>query len=406
MLKLKIKKHNKANAKDVGGVPWTTGYLKAYQNPNSKIQTLNSDPKGITLIALIITIIVMLILVAVTVNVALNGGLFNKAKTAVQQTQKEADREQLLSAVVGAMNDKGMVDYTKLDENVKGLNWTGGNGTYTSPKGNTFTVDETGKITYVENENEQTGELPSEEDLNLLRKYFLGSEETGRPLDEIMISDILSGDGYGKSPFISEEDTIENASQTIKLGGTYEDGYDFGFFIRYNSVVYKVECGYTVTGYETEEYNTVNIVPTYVQNDNDMLGKYVEYDGKKWIVLYNDTTNGIQLISANTLEANEVTLGCKDSQIDWDTLNIKDEELADVNNNKVIDEGMEKAIYSYNHAIENLNKKCEELITDKSKLDKDDDGNYKIRSVGSNPNNPNGVNYNFFDDDNLSRDKA
>ena len=39
--------------------------------------------KGITLIALIITIIVMMILVGVTVNVALNGGLFDIAKQAV-----------------------------------------------------------------------------------------------------------------------------------------------------------------------------------------------------------------------------------------------------------------------------------------------------------------------------------
>ncbi len=39
--------------------------------------------KGITLIALIITIIVMLILVGVSVNVALNGGLFDAAKQAV-----------------------------------------------------------------------------------------------------------------------------------------------------------------------------------------------------------------------------------------------------------------------------------------------------------------------------------
>ncbi|MBQ2917265.1 MAG: hypothetical protein IJE59_03725, partial [Clostridia bacterium] len=40
------------------------------------------NKKGITLIALIITIIVMMILVGVTVNVALNGGLFDKAKDA------------------------------------------------------------------------------------------------------------------------------------------------------------------------------------------------------------------------------------------------------------------------------------------------------------------------------------
>ena len=38
---------------------------------------------GITLIALVITIIVMLILVGVTVSVAMQGGLFGKAREAV-----------------------------------------------------------------------------------------------------------------------------------------------------------------------------------------------------------------------------------------------------------------------------------------------------------------------------------
>lgn len=38
--------------------------------------------KGITLVALVITIIVMLILVGVSVTVAINGGLFDKARDA------------------------------------------------------------------------------------------------------------------------------------------------------------------------------------------------------------------------------------------------------------------------------------------------------------------------------------
>ena len=45
------------------------------------------NQNGITLIALIITIIVMLILVGVTINVALNGGLFNKAEEATTKTK-------------------------------------------------------------------------------------------------------------------------------------------------------------------------------------------------------------------------------------------------------------------------------------------------------------------------------
>lgn len=53
--------------------------------------------EGITLIALIITIIVMLILVAVTINMAINGGLFEKAGEAVGEMQNAINAEQQLA---------------------------------------------------------------------------------------------------------------------------------------------------------------------------------------------------------------------------------------------------------------------------------------------------------------------
>lgn len=55
--------------------------------------------KGITLVALIITIIVMLILVGVSITVAMNGGLFEKATTAVDET-KEKQLDEAVSLVV------------------------------------------------------------------------------------------------------------------------------------------------------------------------------------------------------------------------------------------------------------------------------------------------------------------
>ena len=110
--------------------------------------------KGITLIALIITIIVMLILVGVTINVAINGGLFEKAETATKQTQIEAEKEELLSAVVAAIGTDAKVDFDYLDDNLPN-NWDGEDGTYTSPKGNTYTVDKNGKI--------EEGSKPKEE---------------------------------------------------------------------------------------------------------------------------------------------------------------------------------------------------------------------------------------------------
>ncbi len=59
--------------------------------------------KGITLVALVITIIVMLILVGVSITVALNGGLFTKAREARDNTATERDLEKEMS--------NGLVNY-------------------------------------------------------------------------------------------------------------------------------------------------------------------------------------------------------------------------------------------------------------------------------------------------------
>ena len=103
---------------------------------------------GITLISLIITIILMLLLTEITINIALNGGLFQKAQEAKTGTQLAVDREELQMAVVAALND----DFEILSASeIKLENWriTGNNkGPYTctSPNENTFTVDIEGNI--------------------------------------------------------------------------------------------------------------------------------------------------------------------------------------------------------------------------------------------------------------------
>ena len=118
---------------------------KEYTNSKSKIKTLTSDHSAITLIALIITIIVMLILVAVTVTVAINGGLFSTAKQATTETQYQADREMLLSAVIGAINKDVEVDFEKLDANLPN-GFIGTDGEYKSKDGNAFYVNKNGNI--------------------------------------------------------------------------------------------------------------------------------------------------------------------------------------------------------------------------------------------------------------------
>ena len=89
-------------------------FSKRSNQKNIRYSSVYSNFKGITLIALIITIIVMLILVGVTITVALNGGLFTTAQDAATNTMAEAEKEQLLSAVVGAIGTDGKVDSTKI----------------------------------------------------------------------------------------------------------------------------------------------------------------------------------------------------------------------------------------------------------------------------------------------------
>ncbi|MBO4816505.1 MAG: hypothetical protein J5507_06440 [Clostridia bacterium] len=115
---------------------------------------------GITLIALIITIIVMLILVGVTINVALNGGLFEKADNAKNLTQKETDKEMLLSAVVATVDGSGNFH---LDQLILPEDFTYNSTTkvYKSKTGNEFIINETtGKIEeYTETEQKQLGSI-------------------------------------------------------------------------------------------------------------------------------------------------------------------------------------------------------------------------------------------------------
>ncbi len=87
----------------------------------------------------------MLILVAVTVTVAKDGGLFETARTAKTGTQKEADRENLVAAAVGAYDARSQeVKEEELKQNL-GNEWRVENQTnyykVTSPNGNEFKVN-------------------------------------------------------------------------------------------------------------------------------------------------------------------------------------------------------------------------------------------------------------------------
>ena len=79
--------------------------------------------KGITLIALVITIIVMLILVGVTITMAVNGGLFEYARSAATQTNDAKRQEQLIAEGKVEVGEKV---YNTIDEYVEEIKGKGG----------------------------------------------------------------------------------------------------------------------------------------------------------------------------------------------------------------------------------------------------------------------------------------
>ena len=138
--------------------------------------------KGITLIALIITIIVMLILVGVTINVALNGGLFQKAEQAKTETQLAADKEELQLEIITAYNEKnGEVNLSTLKTNLTAKGWnvtvSGETAVCTSPKGNTFTVTADGKTSEGGTHSGGNGSTPAD-GTTLIAMYRAGENCT------------------------------------------------------------------------------------------------------------------------------------------------------------------------------------------------------------------------------------
>ena len=204
--------------------------------------------KGITLVALIITVIVMLILVAVTINVAVNGGLFTRAKNASRDTQKQADREELMSAVFGTTDNNGNIQIAKDTLESKLSNgWEVDSTTITdsnnkvwykctSPKGNVFYINKaTGKI----EETEPSGTVVANNELQLLRNYFVGNIATNL----IVNNQFIDGSGNAEGIIGSSIEVIGNYGMT-------------GVIIQYsNNKRYLVTLGDEMLVLAVDEYN-------------------------------------------------------------------------------------------------------------------------------------------------------
>ena len=248
-----MQKSKEKQKKFLGTVPKKCQLVETFWDCPEISKTNNN---GITLIALIITVIVMLILVGVTINVALNGGLFTKARQAANDYQYQEDYEILQAAVVASLDENLQIPNAETLQNNLPSGWTvtgedAGPFTATSPSGNVFTVDKDGTITGQNGGTQTPGgdepedpEVPEEpetptvtlpEELKVGKEFTMDADQDGTEETWIVLYDstaehlneneieVISKDTMG-SLTLGEDDTvaIENA---IDLDGndTVED---------------------------------------------------------------------------------------------------------------------------------------------------------------------------------------
>lgn len=288
----------------------------------------------------------MLILVAVTINLAIDGGLFTKSRKATRDTEEQAIYDQIVSAM--ELKDDGKIKPRDTFESFK--NKFGSDKIEEKDGNTTFKIVFTVKgardtYTYTITEDEIViGEIKEPNDYDILKKYFLGADGNGRNLDEIYDDD---------NNFID----VPTNGELIKYYGpeNIKQEYDI---IKYKNAIYKLNFVDNDT-----DYKTTGFFKMYEAKEDNREGKDLgeitgnsEYNG--WIILY-DHGSYVEAVSPSAM--GELQLGSDKDQTYGDS----EESNAEY----------DKAITSYDTAIETINNYCKNLPSLPT--------NNGIRSVGA-----------------------
>lgn len=274
---------------------------------------------GITLVALVVTIVVLLIMAGVTINIVLgNNGVIQRAKDgstiwANAKNNETAMMEQMESDV-SALSQESIGDSIQIDIDKLTVYYR---------KGPELFWDST-NMRYVD-------------------------------LEPIMdastsIADVGFGEGYNIIMYNSN---------------TYRVYYNVDPWVVVLNTDVPLEPGHSASGSYFGE--SVHNAGDMVRGENLEVGdviKYVYDSGKAPIeceVIYNDSTNGIQIISLDSVR--DVTLGITDPLAqNHTTLEGGNDEYYKYQ----YDEGDARAIWSYNHAIATLNNYAQEYLGPKA----------------------------------------
>lgn len=340
----------------------------------------------------------MIILVGVVL--VINGGLFDEARSASDEMQYDEDRDALVSVVLGSKDSFGYVNYSVLDRNLPKGFTKAGDKKYKSSKGNIFTVNENGDVIF----GEGSGRNPpgiSDEELFNLEKYILGDNLTGRNVEEIF--------NMNTGQFTNSDITFlnGNVNNSVFGAGTYRNDVFNGethvyFKYKNDGNIYRTRIGTSERNLDGETTRNGYTIPEdgiyklkIIPADTN-IGKTALIEGEKFIVLYDAGEKGpnVQLVSANTLAHDLIYIGYEDNMVDWTASSVISEAniFNDTEAGENVLSNIEKTIYSYNHAIENLNKVLEADVAGITNTDLLD-----IRCVGTDPINKYNENSNMHD---------
>lgn len=335
--------------------------------------------KGITLIALIITIVVLLILAVVTIGAINESKIIEHSKNSSSEYTVAQEKEQIQLALSKWQIQKNTPENTETFKSVieaelgKNVTVSGSNNgplniTFNNT-GNKYRVTDDGKIS-------EAAKLTGTD----LEKYIFGDNLNGRDIMEIMDE---NGEVFTNpeiellTSFIEFEDLLVGDVNLINL------------YIRYKDEIYRFKA------LSDENEGTIKTVAYYgvipKEIKEERIGKTVSYDGKKWTIMYDDDTNGLQMI-CNSVYQSEYYIGRKNHLIiDWDSLitTIDLDKDGKLNN-------FEKAVYSSNNAINTLNEACANVVPSNENI-------IDVRSVGSNPTNKNAENATFYTSEKLEK---
>ena len=255
----------------------------------------------------------------------------------------------------------------------------------------------------------------SKSDLTDIEKYILGADGTGRDLNEICVDsthfDSETNNWINEWTFINDETTEANEAEEVAFvtntgydhNGNPETGYymERYFYIKYKEDLYRFKTFLndgTFAKEVTAPISKNEKIKKIEVPKGKHIGEEVLFNGIEYIVLYGEGEKGqgAQLITKYALDNgqslyNRIYLGNIDPILDdlpEGTIKALEKNKTSGTENEILD--VEKAIYSYNNAVETLNETCEKLI--KAGMSNEDINKIiDIRSVGSNPNNKNSI---------------